>query len=187
MSNTIPVTIQVWLSVRDTHVSPSPRPRYLDPLPSRPTRRTHFPPPRGYRSVLTRQQLYELYWQGPDVIVRLVEQLYEHIAATEPPEVRTLRLTVEAQLAVIKRLQRRLKRVEEKLAHEQCLNCGLKRRLSELGSLVGKDSHNSSLPPSLDPPSVRRTEGGSEEGGRDELWESLPPSVLSSESRRLSA
>lgn len=118
---------------------------------------THFPPPRGYRSVLTRQQLYELYRQGPDVVVRLVEQLYEHIAATEPPEVRTLRLTVDAQLAVIKRLQRRLKRVEGKLAHEQCLNCGLKRRLSELGPLVGEDSHDSSLPPSLDPPSVRRT------------------------------
>lgn len=107
--------------------------------------------------MLTRQQLYELYWEGPDSLVRLVEQLYEHIAATEPPEVRTLRLTVDAQLAVILRLQRRLKRVEEKLAHEQCLNCALRRRLSELGSLVGKDSHNSSLPPSSDPPSVRRT------------------------------
>lgn len=107
--------------------------------------------------MLTRRQLYELYWEGPEVIVRLVEQLYEHIAAAEPPEVRPLRLTVDSQLVVIKRLQRRLRRVEEKLAHQQCLNCGLKRRLSELGSLVGKDSHNSSLPPSSDPPGVRRT------------------------------
>lgn len=107
--------------------------------------------------MLTRQQLYELYWEGPDSLVRLVEQLYEHIAAVEPPEVRALRLTVDSQLTVIRRLQRRLKRVEGKLAHEQCLNCELKRRLSELGSLVGKDSHNSSLPPSTDPPGVRRT------------------------------
>jgi transposase len=107
--------------------------------------------------VLTRQQLHELYWQGPEVIVHLVEQLYEHIAAVEPPEVRALQLTVDSQLAVIQRLQRRVKRVEEKLAHQQCLNCELKRRLSELGALVGKDSHNSSLPPSSDPPSVRRT------------------------------
>lgn len=91
------------------------------------------------------------------MLVRLVEQLYEHIAATEPPEVRTLRLTVGSQLAVIRRLQRRLQRVEGKLAHEQCLNCELKRRLAELGALVGKDSHNSSLPPSSDPPGVRRT------------------------------
>lgn len=34
---------------------------------------------------------------------------------------------------------------------------------------------------------VRRTEGGSEEGGRDELWESLPTRAPSSESRRLSS
>jgi transposase len=107
--------------------------------------------------VLTRQQLYELYWQGPDVVVRLIEDLYEHIAATEPPEVRTLRLTVDSQLGVIKRLQGSLKRLGQKLAHQECLNYALKRRLSELGARVGKDSHNSSLPPSADPPSVRRT------------------------------
>jgi transposase len=107
--------------------------------------------------MLTRQQLYELYWEEPDSLIRLVEQLYEHIAAGEPPEVRALRLTVDSQLAVIQRLRRRLKRVEEKLAHQQCLNCELKRRLSELGHQVGKDSHNSSLPPSSDPPGTRRT------------------------------
>ena len=122
----------------------------------RPTPRTHFPLQRP-SAVLTRQQLYELYWEGPEVIVRLVEQLYEHIAASESPEVRALRLTVDSQLRVIKRLQARLKRVEGKLAHEQCLNCELKRRLAELGALVGKDSHNSSLPPSSDPPGARRT------------------------------
>jgi hypothetical protein len=127
-------------------------PRYLPPYPAHP-----ILSPSGQRTVLTRQQLYELYWEGPDTLVRLVEQLYEHIAAVEPPEVRTLRLTVYSQLAVIRRLQRRLKRVEAKLAHEQCLNCELKRRLAELGSLVGKDSHNSSLPPSTDPPGALRT------------------------------
>jgi transposase len=106
--------------------------------------------------VLTRRQLYELYWEGPDPLVRLVEHLYDHIAATEPPAVRTLRLTVDSQLAVIKKLQARLKRLGERLAHQECLNYELKRRLAEFGSLVGKDSHNSSLPPSSDPPSVRR-------------------------------
>jgi len=107
--------------------------------------------------VLTRQQLYELYWEGPDTLVRLIEQLYDYISASEPPEVRTLRLTVDSQLGVITKLQARLKRVEGRLAHQQCLNCELKRRLAELGALVGKDSHNSSLPPSSDAPGVRRT------------------------------
>ena len=51
--------------------------------------------------MLTRHQLYELYSEGPDALVRLVEQLYDHIAATEPPGVRALRLTVDSQLAVI--------------------------------------------------------------------------------------
>jgi transposase len=107
--------------------------------------------------MLTRQQLYELYWQGPDVVVRLIEDLYEHIAATESPEARALRLTVDSQLAVIRRLQARLKRLGERLAHQGCLNYELKRRLAELGEQVGRDSHNSSLPPSSDPPGVGRT------------------------------
>ncbi|MDT5269553.1 MAG: transposase [Acidobacteriota bacterium] len=107
--------------------------------------------------MLTRQQLYELYWEGPEAVVRLVEQLYEHIAASEPPEVRALRFTVDSQLQVIRKLQARLKRLDEKLARQGCLNYELKRRLSELGALIGKDSHNSSLPPSSDPPGVRRT------------------------------
>ena len=107
--------------------------------------------------MLSRQQLYELYWEGPDVIIRIIEDLYEHIASTEPPIVRLQRLTIANQLEVIKRLQRRLKRLQDKLAHEQCLNIQLMRRLAELGSQVTKDSHNSSLPPSSDPPFVRRT------------------------------
>lgn len=107
--------------------------------------------------MLTRRQLYELYWEGPDVVVRLIEDLYEHIAATEPPEVRALRLTVDSQLELIRKLQARLKRLGERLARQECLTYALKRRLAELGDRVGKDSRNSSLPPSSDPPSVRRT------------------------------
>jgi len=116
--------------------------------------------------VLTRQQLYGLYWQGPDVVVRLIEDLYEHLSATESPELRALRLTVDSQLEVIRRLQRRVKRLDEKLAHQQRLNYALKRRLSELGNLVGKDSHNSSMPPSTDPPGTRRTRGLRRRAGR---------------------
>lgn len=116
--------------------------------------------------MLTRQQLYELYCEGPDAVVRIIEDLYDHLAATEPPEVRALRLTVDSQLSVIRKLQARLQRLGEKLAHQECLNYELKRRLAELGSLVGKDSHNSSLPPSSDPPGVRRTRSLRRRSGR---------------------
>lgn len=57
--------------------------------------------------------------EGSDAVGRLIEDLYEYIAASEPPAVRSLRLTVDSQLEIIRRLQRRLKRVEERLAHEQ--------------------------------------------------------------------
>jgi transposase len=107
--------------------------------------------------VLTRRQLYALYDEGPDSIISHVEDLYDHLAATEPPLIRCQRLTIAAQLGVIRKLQSRLKRLDEKLAHQQCLNYQLKRRLAELGAQVGKDSHNSGLPPSSDPPAVRRT------------------------------
>jgi transposase len=52
----------------------------------------------------------------------------------------------------------RLKRVKERLARQEFLNHQLQRRVAELeaATVVG-DSHNSSLPPSLDPPAARAT------------------------------
>lgn len=107
--------------------------------------------------MLSRQQLYELYWEGPDSVIRHVEQLYDYISASEPPVVASLRRTVSSQLEVIKKLQARVKSLRRQLEHQQCLNYQLRLRLSELGTAVGKDSHNSSLPPSTDPPAARRT------------------------------
>jgi len=107
--------------------------------------------------VLSRRQLYELYWEGPDSVIRHVESLYDYISASEPPAVVSLRRTVASQLEVIKKLQARVKRLRHQLEHQQCLSHQLRLRLSELGSAVGKDSHNSSLPPSTDPPAARRT------------------------------
>ncbi|HEV2705337.1 MAG TPA: IS66 family transposase [Pyrinomonadaceae bacterium] len=42
-------------------------------------------------------------------------------------------------------------------ATRRASNHALQRRLAELGTRLGKDSHNSSLPPSSDPPVARRT------------------------------
>lgn len=35
--------------------------------------------------MLTRQQLYALYWEGPDAVARLVQQLYDYLSASELP------------------------------------------------------------------------------------------------------
>lgn len=107
--------------------------------------------------MLTSDQLYSLYREGPDSIIRHVESLYDYISASEPPVVVSLRRSVPSQPEVIKKLQARVKRLRRQLVHQQWLNHQLWRRLSELGPAVAKDSHNSSLPPSSDPPAVRRT------------------------------
>ena len=117
--------------------------------------------------MLTRRQLYALYDEGPEAVVRLVEQLYDYLSAAEPPVVRYQRQTIDAQREAIGKLQSRLKRVEQELARQRCLNHALKRRLAELGTHLGKDSHNSSLPPSTDPPAARRTRSLRRRTGRE--------------------
>lgn len=65
---------------------------------------------------------------------------------------------IDAQLQAVKRLQRRLRRVEQAPACQCCRTHHLHQRLAELGGLVGKDSHNSGLPPSSDPPGARTSQ-----------------------------
>jgi hypothetical protein len=54
--------------------------------------------------VLTPHEIYLLYLHGPHRIIRLIEDLYEHIASNEPPLVRTQRLDIESQHEVIRKL-----------------------------------------------------------------------------------
>jgi hypothetical protein len=63
---------------------------------------------------------------------------------------------IDAQHERNEQLAGRLQRVKERLARQECLNHQLKRRVAELeAAQVTRDSHNSSLPPSLDPPAVK--------------------------------
>lgn len=56
----------------------------------------------------------------------------------------------------IQKLKARLQHVQEQLAKQQCLNYRLKERIAELeASSVPRDSHNSSLPPSMDAPAAK--------------------------------
>jgi transposase len=114
--------------------------------------------------VLTRQQLYELYYQGPQPTLLYIEALLAELADFERRfEERQDRLVV-SQRHYIEKLSEQLKRAKEKLWRQEALNYQLKRRVAELeAAAVVKDSHNSSLPPSTDGPaakaanSVRRT------------------------------
>lgn len=106
--------------------------------------------------MFTRHQLYQLYEEGREPTVRLIESLLDYIEELKH-DPRNRRQRHIADLAErIGKLQAKLKRVEGKLDKQLCLNYELKRRIAELeAAAVTKDSHNSSLPPALDPPAAK--------------------------------
>jgi transposase len=99
---------------------------------------------------------YQLYEEGCEPTVRLIESLLDYIEELKH-DPRNRRQRHVADLAErIGKLTARLRRVDEKLAKQQCLNYELKRRIAELeAAAVVRDSHNSSLPPSMDPPAAK--------------------------------
>jgi transposase len=127
---------------------------------------------------LTRRQLYELYHEGAEPTIRLIEDLIEQLADFERILGARQQQVIDAQHERNERLAARLKRVEQKLSRKECEVYALTRRTQELqaelervrlvqgevsGGEVRRDSHNSGLPPSLDQPgakaanAVRRT------------------------------
>ena len=114
---------------------------------------------------LTRQQLYELYHGGPEATIHLIEGLLEELADQEQILGERQQRIIDAQHERNEQQAAQLKRVKEKLERQLCLNYQLTRRLQELQAElerrdaevreVRRDSHNSSLPPALDPPSVK--------------------------------
>jgi transposase len=114
--------------------------------------------------VLTRQQLYELYDEGSEATLHYIEGLLEELADQRRILGEHQQRIIDAQHERNEKLATRLQRVKERLARQEYLNHQLKRRVAELeAAQVTRDSHSSSLPPSLDPPaakaanSVRRT------------------------------
>jgi transposase len=114
---------------------------------------------------LTCQQLYELYYEGPEATIHLIEGLLEELADQERILGVRQQRVIDVQHERNERQAAQLKGVKEKLERQQCLNYQLTRCLQELeaelerreGQAVElrRDSHNSSLPPALDPPGVK--------------------------------
>ena len=111
--------------------------------------------------------IYRIYDQGVDSIVRLVHRLTDKIEDFEArltcqPE--PLIASLSKELAKVKST---LARQSDELRRERQLNHQLLRRIRELEKevergnheVVPRDSHNSSLPPALDPPwqKIKRT------------------------------
>jgi transposase len=106
--------------------------------------------------VFTRYQLYQLYEEGREPTVRLIESLLDYIEELRhDPHHRQQRRIADLSER-IKKLQSKLQQAGQKLEKQLCINYELKRRIAELeAAAVTKDSHNSSLPPSQDPPAAR--------------------------------
>ena len=123
--------------------------------------------------MLTRQQLYEVYDEGPEATLDLIENLLGHLAEVERHVGYRQQSCIDALSAKVKQLTARVERLKAKLWQHESLNCRLTRRLQELQEELGRraagaqeqrrDSHNSSLPSALDLPgakaanAVRRT------------------------------
>jgi transposase len=106
--------------------------------------------------VFTRCQLYQLYEEGREPTIRLIESLLDFIEELRhDPHNRQQRRIADLS-GRIKKLQARLRLAGQKLEKQLCLNYELRRRIAELeAASVVRDSHNSSLPPALDPPAAR--------------------------------
>jgi transposase len=128
--------------------------------------------------MLTRQQLYDLYYKGPRAIIHLVENLLAHLADVERFVGHRQQMTIDGLAQKVKLLLARVGRLKAELWKEQSLNVQLTRRIQQLqaelerqeasqhndaAAVARPDSHNSHLPPGLDLPgakaanSVRRT------------------------------
>src|SRR5215213_5435016 len=106
--------------------------------------------------MFTRHQLYQLYEEGREPTIHLIESLLDYIEELKHDPHNRQQRHIKDLAERIAKLQARLKRVEERLARQQCLNYELRRRIAELeAAAVVRDSHNSSLPPALDPPAAR--------------------------------
>lgn len=100
--------------------------------------------------------IYQTYLRGPTAIIRLFEQTFGTQAIYGRPDPDQQQRTIESLGQELELLQARVARLSRELGTTQGENHRLRRRLGELEGLITKDSHNSSRPPSTDPPWTKR-------------------------------
>jgi transposase len=109
-------------------------------------------------NLLSEAHIRKIYAQGAQAIVRLVHRLADRIDELEAQPARNPQPVRAALAKELARTKRTLDRRSRELLAQQQLNHQLLRRLRELertvehGGAVTRDSHNSSWPPSSDPP-----------------------------------
>ena len=122
--------------------------------------------------MLTRHQLYEVYYEGPDSTVQMIENLLQHLAEVQHHVGRSQQIHIDELREKVTQLTKRVKKLKEQLWKEGQLRLQLSRRVAELQAAltsreghtaevgqevpaVRRDSHNSDLPPALDLPAAK--------------------------------
>jgi transposase len=105
----------------------------------------------------TSYEIYQTYLRGPAAVIRLFEQALGTQATYGPPSPDTQQRTIDSLSEEITRRDNQIARLKQELSEVRGDNHRLQRRNSELEALITKDSHNSSRPPSSDPPWAKRT------------------------------
>lgn len=117
-------------------------------------------------NLLSDAHLNRMYAQGTSAMVRLIRRLEGRLQNMEAQLTRTPQPVIASLSKELSIAKRTLARQTDELTRERQLNHQLRGRIRELEvavergcTPVERDSHNSSLPPSLDPPwqKVRRT------------------------------
>src|ERR1051325_4781969 len=117
-------------------------------------------------------RIYQAYLQGPNALLRLFEDAFGRHTLYGPPDPDQQQRTIDALSEDITKLKAQVERLQAEAGDLRGHNFQLQRRNAELEALVTRDSHNSSRPPSTDPPWAKRTRSlrrpsGRRPGGQD--------------------
>jgi transposase len=111
-------------------------------------------------------QIYQAYLRGPHALFRLFEEAFGKAALHGPPDPDQQQRTIDDLAEDITRLKSQIEKLQAEVRELHYRNFQLQRRNSELEPLLTKDSHNSSRPPSTDPPWAKRTKSLRRPSGR---------------------
>jgi transposase len=111
-------------------------------------------------------RIYQAYLQGPGALFRLFEEVLGRQTLYGPPDPDQQQRAIDALSEDIDRLKAQVGRLQAEVSELRGRNFQLLRRNAELEALVLKDSHNSSRPPSSDPPWAKRTRSLRRPSGR---------------------
>ena len=111
-------------------------------------------------------QIYQAYLRGPSALLRLFEEAFGKQALYGSPDPDMQEREIEALSDHIARLKAQVERLQAEVSQLRGRNFQLGRRNAELEALFAKDSHNSSRPPSTDPPWAKRTKSLRRPSGR---------------------